>query len=89
MSPAPQCRHCSDRMGVVRNGNHDSIDTRLIDETPKIIVSGRLRKAFLRFGQVGIVDVAQRNDVFLLQILEAEPGLACSANEANIQLVIR
>src|SRR5204862_6141421 len=101
MPSALQCRHRSNRMGVIGCGNNNGINVILIHELSEVIVGLRSGKSFGGSGEIVIVHIAESDDVFTVSWPLAEvigairyavkiiPSPAGDPDHTDIQLFVR
>src|ERR1051325_11559472 len=88
MASAAQHRCRRDGVSVIGCRHHDGIDASLIDETTEIAIAFGGRKNLHGFPQVVRIDVAQRDDILIFEVVDAELRLAGCADQSNVQLFI-
>ena len=61
----------------------------LVDQLAEIVVGLCPGKIVGSFREEVIIDIAQRDDVLVIEVIYAEARLVGSADKANVQLIIR
>src|SRR5688500_17026857 len=89
MTSAPKRGDSRDGMRMIGRGYDDCINARLIDETAEVVVGLRLRETLRGRREIVVIDIAERDDVFADEIIDAELGLASRADETDVQFVVR
>ena len=84
----PQSHHRGRGVDVVGRGDRHRLDVGLFEHLAKIDIRLGLRKIAAGLAQQQVVDVAQRHDVLVLQVVDAEPRLVGGADKRDVQLLV-
>jgi hypothetical protein len=77
-------------MRVVRGAHDDGVDAGfIIEEAPKILISGRFRKASVCFGGAFVIYIRQRNDVFTTHFLQVHAPHSPRADPGDVEGITR
>ncbi len=88
VSSALQRCYGRDRMRVIGRADDHGVDVLLIEQTAEVIVGFRRGIFFLHRGEIVIVNVAQRDDVFSADTLQVFSRAVCHADHADVQPVV-
>ena len=76
---------------MIGGRDHDCVDlvAHLVEELPIVLELCGGRKSLRLLAEVATIDIAQRDDVLLRELIEVVTSLACNSDDGQIQFFIR
>ena len=88
MATTAQRRRRRDRVRVIRRGDDHGVNVPLVEQAPEVVVGFRRREFLFRRGEIRVVHVTQRHDIFAGDIVHVVLGLVRDADDAEVQLLV-
>ena len=76
---------------MIGGGDHDRVDlvAHLVEELAVVLKLRGVGKSLSLSAEVAAIDVTQRNNVFLSELIEIVAPLACNSDDGQVQLFVR